>query len=73
METREAAMSHVGTCFCGEVTVEVSGEELRWHFGPGLWSYRLALDEIERVSVVRNKWWNGFGIRMAGLPGRGPT
>src|SRR5678809_1096464 len=26
METREAAMSHVGTCFCGEVTVEVSGE-----------------------------------------------
>src|SRR5689334_10461480 len=47
------------------LTVEVSGEELRWHFGPGLWSYRLALDEIETVSVVRNKWWNGFSIRMA--------
>jgi len=47
------------------LTVEVSDEELRWHFGPGLWSYRLAVDEIETVSVVRNKWWNGFGIRMA--------
>jgi hypothetical protein len=47
------------------LTVEVGGGELRWHFGPGLWTYRLALDEISSVSIVRNKWWNGFGIRMA--------
>jgi hypothetical protein len=47
------------------LTVEVSDGELRWHFGPGLWTYRLALDEISSVSIVRNKWWNGFGIRMA--------
>jgi hypothetical protein len=47
------------------LTVEVSENELRWHFGPGLWSYRLPLDEIEQVAVVRNHWWNGFGIRMA--------
>jgi hypothetical protein len=45
--------------------VEVSGGELRWHFGPGFWSYRLAFDEIRSVAVVRNHWWNGFGIRTA--------
>jgi hypothetical protein len=47
------------------LTIEVSEGELRWHFGPGFLSYRLALDEIRTVSIVRNRWWNGFGIRMA--------
>jgi hypothetical protein len=46
------------------LTVEVGERELRWYFGPGLWSYRLALDDIATVAVVRNRWWNGFGIRM---------
>jgi hypothetical protein len=45
------------------LTVEINAGELRWSFGPGLWSYRLPLDEIESVSIVRNHWWNGFGIR----------
>lgn len=27
------------------LTVEVSDTELRWHFGPGFWTHRLALDE----------------------------
>jgi hypothetical protein len=47
------------------LTVEVSENELRWYFGPGFWTYRLALSDIETVAVVRNHWWNGFGIRMA--------
>jgi hypothetical protein len=47
------------------LTVEITGNELRWHFGPGLWGYSLALDEIDSVAIVRNHWWNGFGIRMA--------
>jgi hypothetical protein len=47
------------------LTVEVSDNELRWHFGPGLWTYRLTLDEIDSVSVVRNHWSSGFGIRKA--------
>jgi hypothetical protein len=51
----------VGLLF-SSLTVEVNGNELRWHFGPGFWTYRLALDEIETVAVVRNHWWNGFGI-----------
>jgi len=46
------------------LTVEVGDNELRWHFGPGLWTYRLPLDEIKAVAVVKNHWWNGFGIRM---------
>jgi hypothetical protein len=47
------------------LTVEVSDDELRWYFGPGLWTYRLPLSEIQNVAIVRNHWWNGFGIRMA--------
>jgi hypothetical protein len=46
------------------LTVEESARELRWYFGPGFWTYRLPLDEIQSVAVVRNHWWNGFGIRM---------
>lgn len=46
------------------LTVEVNEHELRWHFGPGIWSYRIALDEIQNVETVRNHWWNGFGIRV---------
>jgi hypothetical protein len=45
------------------LTVEVNVSELRWHFGPGFWSYRIALDDIESVAMVRNQWWNGLGIR----------
>jgi hypothetical protein len=47
------------------LTVEASDNELRWHFGPGLWTYRLTLDEIDSVNVVRNHWSSGFGIRKA--------
>lgn len=47
------------------LTVEVGGGELRWYFGPGLWSYRLSVAEIKDVGIVRNHWWNGWGIRMA--------
>jgi hypothetical protein len=46
------------------LTVEVSDEELRWHFGPGFWRYRVARGDIAGVTIVRNTWWNGFGIRM---------
>lgn len=47
------------------LTVEVSEDELRWYFGPGFWSYRLPLADIETAAVVRNRWWNGWGIRTA--------
>lgn len=47
------------------LTVEVGDGELRWYFGPGLWTYRLPIAEIRDVGIVRNQWWNGWGIRMA--------
>jgi hypothetical protein len=47
------------------LTVEISDNELCWYFGPGLWTYRLPLGVIQNVAVVRNHWWNGYGIRMA--------
>jgi hypothetical protein len=34
-----------------------------WYFGPGFWSYRLPLGDIETAMVVRNRWWYGWGIR----------
>lgn len=46
------------------LTVEVNEREFHWHFGPGVWRYRITLAEIETVEIVRNNWWNGFGIRM---------
>src|SRR5579871_506126 len=46
------------------LTVEVNENELRWYFGPGFWTYRLPLSQIQDVAMVRNHWWNGFGIRM---------
>jgi hypothetical protein len=42
----------------------VSGTEICWYFGPGLWHYRVALSDIEGVRIVRNTWLNGFGIRV---------
>ena len=62
------AMLIVLAAFCivfHSLTVEVEGRELSWYFGPGLWTYRLALGEVRSVSVVRNQWQNGFGIRKA--------
>ena len=47
------------------LTVKVESRELSWYFGFGFWTYRLGLDEVQSVSVVRNQWWNGFGIRTA--------
>ena len=47
------------------LTVEVGDGELRWYFGPGFWTYRLPLAEIRDVGIVRNRWWNGWGIRRA--------
>jgi uncharacterized integral membrane protein len=43
----------VGLLFAS-LTVEVNDGELRWYFGPGLWSYRLPLAEIRDVGIVRN-------------------
>ncbi len=45
------------------MTVEVSGQELRWYFGPGFWRKRIALTDIVGVERVRLPWWYGIGIK----------
>lgn len=47
------------------LTIELDEGELRWYFGAGFWSYRLPLADIEMATVVRNRWWHGWGIRTA--------
>jgi hypothetical protein len=46
------------------LTVIVDDNEVRWYFGPGAWTYQMALSDITAARVVRNSWGNGFGIRM---------
>jgi hypothetical protein len=50
--------------FFSSLTVEADGREVRWYFGPGLWTYRIPLTDIASASVVRNSWMHGFGIRV---------
>ena len=38
------------------MTVEVSGRELSWHFGPGFWRKRIVLSDIAYVRHVRLPW-----------------
>jgi hypothetical protein len=45
------------------MTVEVSGQELRWYFGPGFWRKRIILSDIACVERVRLPWWYGIGIK----------
>jgi hypothetical protein len=51
------------------MTVDVTDDELRWHFGPG-WNYRVARSDIEDAKIVRHPWWGGYGIRFAGTSRR---
>jgi len=43
------------------LTVEVSADELSWHFGPCFWRRRVARSAIARVVGVRLPWWYGVG------------
>jgi hypothetical protein len=47
------------------MTVVVTDEEVRWHFGPGL-HWRIARADIAGVSIARHSWLAGYGIRWFG-------
>lgn len=55
----------ITTWLFSSLTVIVNSKEMRWYFGPGIWTYRAALSNIESSHVVRNSWFNGWGIRAA--------
>ena len=45
------------------LTVKVSRNELWFYFGPGFWKRRFPLDDILDSKVVRNAFYQGWGIR----------
>lgn len=47
------------------LTIEVSEQELQWHFGPGLLRKRVALSDIAKVEAVALPWMSGSGIGYA--------
>ncbi|MFC1980834.1 hypothetical protein ACFLVN_01120 [Chloroflexota bacterium] len=46
------------------LTVVIWEEELEVRFGPGPIRKRFKLNEIESCKVVKNHWYNGWGIRL---------
>ncbi len=46
------------------LTVVIWEEELEVRFGPGLIHKRFKLNGIESCKVVKNHWYNGWGIRL---------
>jgi hypothetical protein len=51
----------------GALTVEVRADTVECRFGPGLIRKRWQLNDIQKVEVVRNAWYYGWGIRL--IPG----
>lgn len=60
------AVEAVVAALFSSLTVEVGHRELRWHYGPGLWRYRVPLTAIREIAVVRNRWWHGLGLHRIG-------
>lgn len=48
------------------LTIEISEDQLRWSFGPGVIRKSVPLPEIESVEPVRIHWWHGWGIHLTG-------
>lgn len=46
------------------LTVEVGDGELRFHFGPGFWTKRVALTDVTAATPTQSSWWEGWGIRF---------
>ena len=48
----------------GSLTVEVTGEDLRWSFGVGLIRRSVPLAQIESVEVTETRFIEGWGIHL---------
>jgi hypothetical protein len=51
------------------LTIRVDRRELVWFFGPGLWKYRVPMDDIYSVTQTELSKHEGFGIRWSGVKG----
>lgn len=47
------------------LTIELTGEELRWRFGPGIVAKRVPLAEITSAKIVRTNLAEGWGIHWS--------
>ena len=47
------------------LTIVITGEELRWRFGPGVISKRVRLTEIAAAKVVQTTFLEGWGIHLS--------
>ena len=59
-----AALLVIIAVLFSSLTVEVGGEEMRFHFGPGFWRKRVALSEVAAATPTQSSWWEGWGIRF---------
>jgi hypothetical protein len=50
--------------FFSTLTIEVTGEEVRWSYGPRVRAQRVALSRIVSTRVVRTSWYYGWGVRL---------
>ncbi len=48
----------------GSLTIEVTSEKLKWYFGISLVRKSIFLHEIQTVSIIKNPWYYGWGIRL---------
>jgi hypothetical protein len=46
------------------LTVEISNEHLKIHFGVGIIKKKFEIKDIEKAYPVRNCWYYGWGIRL---------
>jgi hypothetical protein len=46
------------------LTIEIDAARLRCFFGPGLIRREFPLHEIVSAQAVRNRWYDGWGIRL---------
>ncbi|PKD43934.1 hypothetical protein [Rhodohalobacter barkolensis] len=51
------------------LTVQVNRRELIWYFGPGVWKYRIPIEQIRDVSEVKTNPLEGVGFRWNPLKG----
>lgn len=54
----------MATALFHSLTVRVTRESVRLHFGIGLIRKSFAVADISSVQSVRNHWYNGWGIRV---------
>lgn len=49
------------------LTVEVTGGELSWYFGPNVLRRRIPLTEIASATPTRTALWQGIGVHWVGI------